>query len=127
MTKLREELHTLQAENACVTLRNKTIEREMEELRSVNEKLQREMNDRVSSKERAVDVAQAPDASSVAGARDQTDPDGDIFMYAEPRDDNIQGSVTQPRSDIYVSKSEGLPVDVRNRLEGHVNNGECRS
>jgi len=56
------------------------------------------MNDRVGSKEKAVEIVQALDASSVAGARVQTNPDGDISI---------------------VSKSEGLPADVRNRLEGH--------
>jgi FtsZ-binding cell division protein ZapB len=129
MTKVWEDLRELQMENARVRLQNETLEREMETLKNVNGKLRGETNKLVATNRTTVDSTRHPDASSVAGARGQPNPNGGISMYAEPHDKNIPGRSAQPLNRIFdmdVSKSKGLPPDIRNRVEVHTNDRKCR-
>jgi hypothetical protein len=115
MTKIQEHLRELQAENAQVRMRNQKLERENEVLR--DEKGTGEKDQRVGTKGRTAD---SPHASS-AGARG---PDGAVSVCARPNGENKLGRFAQPpnhSSDKRAPKADGLPTDIRSRVE----NGKC--
>jgi hypothetical protein len=128
MAKLQGDLRESQAEIARVTMRNEKLEQEMGALRNKNEKLQRETNEGASTKSRTTDAANVSGASSIAGARVQSVPNGGTSTCEEPRDKNVLGCFSQPlnrSSNLDTPKLEHLPADIRNRTVEHTNNCEC--
>jgi hypothetical protein len=124
ITKLQDDLRELQLKNARVTQQNEKLVEEVEDLRDVNEKLKKERDELINTNGRSADNASAPDASSAMGERAPGDPNGTSSTCAEPCDKDLPGRFA---SDAGASKSERLPAEVRNLVNGHANNRECHS
>jgi len=117
MAELQKNLSELRLENSRVIARNEHLEREMDMMRSTNEKLKTEVNERTT-----MNGTQPTIALSVGEVRMQPTSNRINSTCPESVDSSILVSVAQPlsrRSDTGSSKFETLPADIRSTLEGH--------
>lgn len=116
MAKLQEHLRELQGENNRVTQKNAKLEREMEVLRDVNEKLKGKLDE--NAKGKTADADHTPSTTPVAGAIEQP---GANSTCAGANSKSILGRFAQLPNGSPDTVASSLSADVQNRLQGHVN------